>query len=125
MKMQLLFLLLTVLSINCYSQINFEKGHYINNENQKVQCFIKNVDWRNNPKEIYYKLSEDSETKILTIKSVKEFEIYNISKYVSSIVKIDRSSDNLNKLSDKKEPIFSEEELFLKVLVEGLSLIHI
>lgn len=119
MKKQLLFLLITVLSFNCYSQISFEKGYYIDNSNQKTNCLIKNIDWKNNPTEFEYKLSENSESKKASIKLIKEFGIDNVSKYIRSNVNIDRSSEKFNQLSNHRKPIFKEEELFLKVLVEG------
>lgn len=119
MKKQLLFLLITILSINCYSQINFEKGYYINNSNQKIDCLIKNIDWLNNPTQFTYKPSENGKQKVVTIESVKEFGIYNSSKYIRSIVNIDRSGKFTRELSHVKKPIFKKEELFLKVMVEG------
>ena len=119
MKKQFLFILITILSFNGYSQISFEKGYYIDNTNQKTNCLIKNVDWKNNPTEFEYKLSENSESKKTTIKSIKEFGIDNITKYIRSTVNIDRSSENTNNLSNHKNPIFQREELFLKVLIEG------
>ncbi|KJD31329.1 tRNA modification GTPase [Tamlana sedimentorum] len=124
MKTQILCLLITILGLNCYSQISFEKGYYIDNTNQKVNCLIKNVDWKNNPTKFEYKLSENSEPKKATIKSIKEFGINNISKYVRSTVNIDRSSENINKLSTDKNPIFKEEQLFLKVLVDGKATLY-
>uniref|UniRef100_UPI003217F8DE hypothetical protein n=1 Tax=uncultured Draconibacterium sp. TaxID=1573823 RepID=UPI003217F8DE len=125
MKKQLLFLLITVLSFNCYSQISFEKGYYIDNTNQKTDCLIKNIDWGNNPAEFTCKLSENSESQKLTIESVKEFGIYNISKYVRNNINIDRSSENVSDLSTNKEPVFNEEQLFLKVLVEGKASLYL
>jgi len=119
MKKQLLFLLTIILSFNCHSQISFEKGYYIDNTNQRVDCLIKNIDWKNNPIKFEYKLSEDSEAKEMTIKSIKEFGINEVSKYVRATLKIDRSSEILDNLSNNRNPIFKEEELFLKVLVEG------
>jgi len=124
MKKQLLFFLTIILSLNCYSQISFEKGYYINNKNQKINCQIKNTDWKNNPTEFEYKLSENTEPQKATIKSVKEFGIDNISKYIRSTVNIDRSSEFINYLSNNKRPIFKKEELFLKVLVEGKSTLY-
>jgi hypothetical protein len=107
------------LSINCYSQISFEKGYYINNSNQKVDCLIKNLDWKNNPIEFEFKLTENSDKKKASIDTVKKFEIYNVSKFIRRTIKIDKSSNIVSKLSDIKQAIFNEEELFLKVLVEG------
>lgn len=124
MKKRILFLLITILTLNCYSQISFENGYYIDNTNQKINCLIKNIDWKNNPTEFEYKLSENSESKKATIKTIKEFGIDNISKYVRSTVNIDRSSEDINNLSDDKNPIFKEEELFLKVLVEGKATLY-
>jgi hypothetical protein len=125
MKKQLLFILITILSINCYSQINFEKGYYINNSDQKINCLIKNVDWNNNPTEFSYKLTKDSDKQIANINTVKEFGIYNISKYCRHIVQIDKSSNDINRLDNLKKVIFEEEELFLKVLVEGKANLYV
>lgn len=113
----LLFLL--VLSITGFAQINFQKGYFINNTGEQVDCLIKNVDWKDNPTVFKYKLSETSEIKTNTIKNVSEFVIIGISKYVRSNVQIDRSSSKLSDLSLNRAPEFKEEELFLKVLVEG------
>ena len=119
MKKQLLLLLCLVFTANAYTQIVFEKGYYINNADEKVECLIKNIDWRNNPTEFEYQLNENSEKKKVTIETVQEFGITGISKYVRSTVNIDRSSSDVHDLSDEKKPIFKEETLFLKVLIDG------
>lgn len=121
MRKQVLFILATILSLNCYSQISFEKGYYIDNTNQKINCLVRNIDWINNPTEFEYRLSVNSEPKTATIKSVKEFGVYNISKYIRITLNIDRASENINNLSNVRNPIFKKEQLFLKVLVEGKS----
>ena len=119
MKKKLFFLLTIILSLNSYSQVSFEKGYYIDNNDQKISCLIKNLDWKNNPTKFEFKLSENSETQKADIKSIKEFAITNATKFIRSTVKIDRSSGNVNNLNADKNPVFSEEQLFLKVLVEG------
>ncbi|MCU4164119.1 hypothetical protein [Carboxylicivirga caseinilyticus] len=119
MKSQITLLLITVFSLNCYSQISFEKGYFIDNNDQKVECFIKNNDWDLNPTLFTYTLTELGEQKKLTINSVKEFTINNNAKYIRSTVNIDRSKYKSGELSDQRNPIFKEETLFLKVLVEG------
>lgn len=124
MKKQIIFLLVSILSFSCYSQIKFEKGYIIDNDNQKKSCLIKNLDWRNNPVEFEYKISENSEIKKATIKQIKEFGIDNVSKYVRAKVDMDRSSNNLNSISTDRNPIFKKEVLFLKVLVDGKSTLY-
>ncbi|MDX1601705.1 MAG: outer membrane beta-barrel protein [Salinimicrobium sediminis] len=124
MKQHLLLFLTALLSLNCYSQIKFEKGYFIDNDDQKKDVLIRNVDWRSNPSEFEYKLSEDGPSENATIKSVKEFGISDVAKYVRHTVNVDRSSGNVNKLSKNRNPEFNEEEHFLKVLVEGKATLY-
>lgn len=119
MKKLLFVLLASLFSLNSFSQINFEKGYFINNSGGKIDCFIKNIDWKNNPTTFIYKLSENESPKTATIEIVKEFGVNNISKYSRAKVNIDRSSELAGKLSTHKTPDFNEEQLFLKILVEG------
>lgn len=121
MKKQILIILIAILSIQGYSQITYKKGYFIQNNDKKIECWIKNIDWKNNPTEFKYKLSENSEQTKGTIEQVKEFGIFNNSKYIRNNVNIDRSSKNLNNLSNNRNPIFKKEKLFLKVLIEGKS----
>ena len=119
MKNYLFTLFIFILSFNCYSQVKFEKGFFINNDDQKTECLIKNMDWLDNPTEFKMKLSENNEVKTISVDNIKELTIYNISKYIKKNVKIDKSSSNLQQLSHNKNPVFTDELLMLKVLVEG------
>lgn len=119
MKRKLLFTLFIVMSSYSYSQIKFEKGYIIYNTGEKELCLIKNVDWKNNPNRIKYKTAEDNKVKIATINDIKEFGIANFSKYIRSTVAIDRSTEDVNRMGEERKPIFKEETLFLKVLVDG------
>lgn len=120
MKKQFLALALFVISfIKCYSQIVFEDAYFIDESNKKIECLIKNLDWRNNPTEFEYKLSQEDIVKTATIQSVKEFGIYDDSKYIKAKTNIDRSSDQINKISSDRNPSFKKEMIFLKVLIEG------
>jgi len=120
MKNQFSLLILVILSINCYSQIVFEKGYYIDNANQKIDCLIKNMGWKNNPTDFIYKFSENDEPTTINIKAVKEFGFYNnYLKFIRQTVNIDRSSDKISNLSRERIPALKEEQLFLQVLLEG------
>ncbi|PQJ69244.1 autotransporter outer membrane beta-barrel domain-containing protein [Polaribacter butkevichii] len=124
MKKNLITLYILILTFNCYSQIKFEKGFYVNNDGQKTECLIKNIDWMNNPTEFQIKLSKNNNVKTITIDNIKEVTIYNVSKHIRENVKLDKSSENLQHLSHDRNPIFSDELLFLKVLVEGKACLY-
>jgi len=119
MKKNLLLVLITFLSFSSYGQVNFEQGYFINNSDERITCLIRNFDWMSNPYTIDYKLSENADTQTATITSVKEFGINNNSKYIRATVDIDRSSKVISDLSHFRNPVFKEETLFLKVLIEG------
>lgn len=118
MKKKLL-LFFTFLSLNSYSQIVFEKGYFINNNDQKIECLIKNLDWNSTPTEFQYKLEEQDQPIMTNLQQVKEFAISNESKYERYDLNADLSSDNLNEIDYNKAPKFKDEKIFLKVLIQG------
>lgn len=121
MKKMLFYVAVFLATINCYSQIEFEKGYFIKNNNERVECLIKNEDWDNNPFKFKYKLNHGTSEIFNTIESVKEFGVYSFSKYIRKIVDVDQSSNETSKLDGSRKPILKKETLFLKVLVEGKS----
>ncbi len=114
-----LLALFTVICTESYSQVIFEEGYFINESNKRVDCLIKNIDWKNNPNEFEYKFSQDGTVQKATIHTVKEFGVNNVSRYIRTKTNIDRSSDQIDGLNSEKNPQFQEELLFLKVLIEG------
>lgn len=119
MKFRLLFLTLLISTLSAISQTNFESGYIIQTNGNKVNCLIKNEDWKGSPTTFMYKLNENAETKIGSTANVIEFGSAQSFKYVKATVEIDQSSDNVNNLSEERAPILKEETLFLKTLVEG------
>ena len=119
MKTQILYLFLTLLTLSSFGQITFEKGYFIDNENNRTECLINNYDWKNNPKEIEFRTDKNLETQKVETASIKEFGINGYSKYKRFITRIDRSLSDISTLSTKSSPEWKEEQLLLKVLVEG------
>ncbi|WP_053002194.1 outer membrane beta-barrel protein [Kordia jejudonensis] len=120
MNKNFLTLLLLLLSASgLFAQIKFEKGYFISNNGQKTDCYIKNVDWLNNPTDFTYKLTEDGEIQTGKLVAVKEFVIPSVCKYEKHTVLIDFSNTDLSKLNYDKNPEWKEQTVFLNVLVEG------
>lgn len=112
-------MVIALIGISGYAQINFEKGYYINNAGEKTDCLIKNLDWKNNPTSFEYKTAEGSEIKTATINTIQEFAVTGVIRYKKVTVNIDKSTEQISRLGINKEPEFEEETLFLKVLVDG------
>ncbi|WP_347374846.1 outer membrane beta-barrel protein [Aequorivita sp. Q41] len=119
MKNKFVFLFILLISAIGFSQINFEEGYLIDESGKKQSVLIKNMDWKDTPDSFEYKTSQNSEVKTGTLKNVKSFGIANQSQYVRVTVNIDRSSDNTSQLSYSKNPVFKEETIFLKVLLDA------
>jgi hypothetical protein len=119
MRTNLLFFLLLFATSSTFGQIVFEKGYIIDNENHKTDCLVKNYDWKNNPKDIEYKLNEESQLEKASVGNIKEFCIIGVSRFVSANVKIDRSANELDRLSINRNPVWEQKQLFLKVLLDG------
>lgn len=115
----LLFISLLFLVMNSYGQVKFEPGYIFDLEGNKTTCLIKNVDWKNNPTAIEYKIDAEAKPVTATLDEISVFEISGLSKYVRAMVDIDRSSDQFSKLSAQRQPEFTKEVLFLKTLIEG------
>lgn len=119
MKLKLLFTTILLSTITAISQTNFEPGYIIQTDGTKVDCLIKNEDWKGSPTTFTYKLEESGETKLGSTDDVSAFGSSQSFKYIKATVEVDQSSDNVNNLSDVRTPIMKEETLFLKTLVEG------
>lgn len=118
-------LLLFFLVTESFGQIRYEKGYLINNDNKRIECLIKNGEWKYNPTEFSYKLGKSGNSEKGDITSVKEFGIDNYFKFVGADVKIDRSVNPKTTISTEKDPVWKQEKLFLKVLVEGKANLYV
>lgn len=119
MKQSLFLFLICVITTPLFSQIQFEKGYFITNDDQLITCEIRNSDSERNPVSFTYRLSDSGNIYQARIDSVKEYCIDGFSKFVRKTVYIDRSPMEVDKLSLGPEPEWNREQLFLKVLVEG------
>jgi hypothetical protein len=125
MLKSIITLLAILFTLNSFAQITFDPGYFINDKNEKIACWIKNIDWKNNPTKFQYELSENSESQTTSIESVKEFGINNFSKYQRFDLNMDRSSKEVENMTLSREPEFKQERLFLKILVEGKATLYL
>jgi hypothetical protein len=105
--------------LDAMGQVNYEKGYFITNEGLRKECLIKNIDWKDNPDNFQYKDSAGDHSKKMDISTVKEFRVYGYNKYIRKTVNIDRSATGLEELGRSRNPDWKQEQLFLKVLIEG------
>lgn len=118
MAKPILILLLCCMALTSNAQVTFEKGYYITNSGERIDCLIKNSDWKNNPDRFTYKLSEKASVQTKTAREITEFQVGDY-KFIKSIVAINRSSNATGKLEATREVKSKPEELLLRHLIEG------
>ena len=119
MKLLFSLFLFFACKLSSLAQVTLDKGYFIDNDGNRIECYIKNSDFKSNPRDFKYTLTEKGNVEKHTLSTVQEFGIYGYSKFIRTKVSIDKSTLDLNKLSRKRNPEYQEEEVFLKVLVDG------
>ncbi len=112
-------LVLILLTLCAVGQTSFENGYFVTNDNQRIECLIRNYHWDNNAKEFSYKISDQDESLLKKISDAKEFGIKGSFKFIRAIVDIDQSTDDPATLSTNRNPIWQKDTVYLKVLIEG------
>ena len=114
-----LFLAFLALTMMSFSQVQYQKGYLIDTKGNKINCWIKNMDWRNSPDYIEYKLNQNSKPEKGTLQTIKEFSIGRNVKYLNRNVKVYKTDLRINFLDYQREPLFKDKNIFLKLLVSG------
>lgn len=116
--MKNILLALLFISLNSFAQIQFEDAYIIDNNGNRIEGLIKNIDWNNNPEKFSFK--SDSVATIIEYgaNSISEFGVNGII-YKRFTVDIDRSGLNISSMSYERNPEFIKETLFLKLQVDG------
>ena len=104
MRKLLLLTVVVLTALQCFAQIHFEKGYFIDSSGGKIECLIKYIDWENSPTKFDYKLSDSSPELSASIENVSEFVIYNTARFVKQTVNIDRSIRTISGMSSRPAP---------------------
>lgn len=112
-------ILLLLTSHFLFAQITFKKGYVIDHQNKRIECLIKDNDWKNNPQAFNYQIHENSEILKGNLDNISEFGIYGKSRFKRAEIDLDLSTDELSKVTFEKNPIWEKRKVFLKLLVDG------
>lgn len=101
------------------AQNKFEKGYYIDLNDQKVECTIKYSESRHTP--TYFEVLETSTgiQKKIGVDDVKLLEIENIGKFISTTSEIDRHNYEINYLESNPVIIKKSEKHFFDCIIDN------
>lgn len=101
------------------TQDPYQAGFYWDKTGQQISCYIKNIDWNNNPDKIQVKQTEEGLSQTLLLDDFQAFEIPGVARYEVHQVQINRSSDNDYELERNGLVTWENETLALRVVVRG------
>ena len=107
----------------CFGQASYKPGYFIDLKGNKTECYIKDNDWKGNPRSFDYKTTEFGATQKMDTDDVSEFKA-GTTRFVRAKVQYDQSSQELSKLSINNNPEWTEGNLWLKVVVDGKSTLY-
>ncbi|NEM97561.1 outer membrane beta-barrel protein [Pontibacter burrus] len=109
-----------LLTFAAAAQKNFVRGYYITATGDTVQSYIDDRNWIKNPDQIRIADSPGSSTfTTLSASDIKGFGLSTGDVFVSEVVQIDKSKENLNQMNIGDAPIVVTDTVFLRVLVKG------
>jgi hypothetical protein len=112
-------ILVLIITSTANSQVQYEKGYFLDNNKNKTECLIRFLDWDNNPEKFEYKLNEGEDSKTGDVNSISKLEIYNKVIYMAASVDIDINTSTSNELNNNAELELTKKRIFLQLLVEG------
>lgn len=119
MKKCFLFIILFLIQFQVLAQTNYEEGYIIDNTGTRKEVLILNRDWRTNPSGVTYKTAENASPQRAGTDQLSEFGVGDEIVFRKFSANIDRSSERVRRMSTARDPQFSREEVFLKLLVDG------
>lgn len=101
------------------AQVTYEPGYLLDNSGNRTECLVANEGWGENPRQFQYRIGANGPVQIGTIDDVSEFGIGEALRYERYNVRLDASSDLNADLGYQRNPEFTNQTVFLKVLVDG------
>lgn len=117
--MRLLYYTFIFLFLNLSFSQKFEKGYFIENNGNKVECFLDRKYQYYSPEVVIYKLNIDDSTKEIDLNSIKELSIYDKVIYYKFYVEVEVSGIKLEDLDNEKKINTIKKNVLLELVEDG------
>ena len=113
------FLFALLLSTYAQGQTKFESGYFVDKQNKKTNCLIKNNKWLDSPKSITYKLSELGEEFQLDASMINGFALNSGPIYITLTDEFPYYVQKVAQGNPNPEITVKKRTVFLKQIVQG------
>jgi hypothetical protein len=121
MKQKIVCILLVLIGLSSYTataQIKFKKGYIITKDGEKINCFIKDREWLNEPTTYTYKKAKDGTAFTIDTNNIQELKIAN-RVFIRKLVDIDIPANGSFNLRSRKNTKKVSKELLLERIIDG------
>jgi hypothetical protein len=101
------------------AQIKFEKGFYIDQFADTIDCYVKNSGWTSTPNSFTIKSIGNDSVYSIDADVLELIQIGNKVKFVNRIVEEDISDNNPERIAIKRKVEYDQNQRILKVLIES------
>ncbi|UOY07067.1 PorT family protein [Muricauda sp. SCSIO 64092] len=106
-------------SLVMFSQTRFEKGYFIESKGDKVECYIRNLNWADSPIKVSYKLSLGDEPKFFDVNTVKAFQVNEGPLYLKVSGEFPVTQQFEKDKSSESQPKLVSRNVFVKRILGG------
>lgn len=110
---------LMIFGVAMQAQVTFEQAYLVTHDGQKLEGWIANERWDENPEQLWFKDSLEGSEQRFFIPQVREFVIGTSIKYVRAQVRLEQSSDLSSDLNYDRNFNYEFKEVWLRVLIDG------
>jgi hypothetical protein len=113
-----LLLILSLLTISSYAQVNFIPGYIISAGNEKINGFIDYRSWEKNPDYVEFRTGIDDNIQRFSPLDIIEFGV-DSDVYISAIVETEVSPEDVSKLNFNPNLEIEIDTVFLQTIFNG------
>ena len=114
-----LILALLFTSLVSFSQSNYKPGYVISLKGDTIRGYIDYRDWSNNPEEISFKNSLQSQPHTYGLSSINYFSINGITAYQKFTVRISLDATSTHNINTYRDTSSKMATIFLQILQQG------
>lgn len=105
-----------IVTATLFGQITYETGFYIDNNGNKHDGLIKNIDWLDSPSSFEFKTNQNAKSETRTLNNTTAFGIGTGLYFEKHTVKVDKE---FSIITEDRRPKMVEKTAFLRLIAEG------
>lgn len=118
-KSSILLFFSFIVCLTVHGQTQFEKGYFVSNDGNRVDCLIRNHKWSDSPKRVVYKLTTEDSEKVWEPGQIRAFGFGEDLLFRSVTAEFPETYIRPNQNDDEPIPEKTQKTVFVKRILRG------